>query len=146
MNKSLQETIFPEGNRSSIVGFTQEKLFALIFDNDIIQLLVEETNKYAHQKNNMSFYVTKEEMLVFLPILIVSGYNSQPSKQNYWANGDDLRNFAIYNAMRRNKFEDIMSNLHFNLNDNLDQRFSTFFPLRNPQNISHVSRNPCAKK
>ena len=26
------------------------------------------------------------------------------------------------------------------------QRFSTFFPLRNPQNISHVSRNPCAKK
>ena len=82
---------------------------------------MEETNKYAHQKNNMSFSVTKEEMLVFLSILIVSGYNSQPSKRNYWTNGNDLRNFATYNTMRRNKFEDIMSNLHINSNDNLDE-------------------------
>ena len=73
VNKSVQEIIFPERNHSSIAGFTPEQLFELIFDDDIIQLLVEETNKYAHQKNNMSFSVTKEEMLVLLSILIVSG-------------------------------------------------------------------------
>ena len=42
-------------------------------------------------------------------------------------------------------FEPVSSNLPSS-SESSEQRFSTFFPLRNPQNISHVSRNPCAKK
>ncbi|QQP53911.1 Uncharacterized protein FKW44_006554 [Caligus rogercresseyi] len=70
----------------------------------------------------MSFTVSKEEMKVFLAILICSGYNPLPSKRHYWANGDDLKNHAIYNSMRRNTFEDIMRYIHFISNDHIDPK------------------------
>lgn len=82
--------------------------------------MVEQTNLYANQNNDTSFSVSKEEMKVYIAILIISGYNKLPSKRNYWSHGNDFRNSAIYNVMRRNKFDEIMSYLHFNSNENFD--------------------------
>ena len=61
----------------------------------------------------------------------VSGYNPLGNKRDYWYTGDNLRNKAIYGAMRRNRFEVIMKCLHFKDNDTLDQndKYSKIQPL-----------------
>ena len=68
---------------------------------------------------------------MFLGILVVLGYNPLGSKKNYWSTGDDLRNKAIYEAMRRDRFEVIMKCLHFKDNDTLykNDKYSKIRPL-----------------
>lgn len=56
------------------------------------------------------------ELKVFLAILLVSGYNVLPRRAMYWNNGDDVRNIAIYEAIRRDRFDTIMKSLHFKPN------------------------------
>ncbi|KAF2901861.1 hypothetical protein ILUMI_04326 [Ignelater luminosus] len=41
-------------------------------------------------------------------------------KRYYWASKDDMRNHAVYNAMRRDRFFEIMRFLHFQDNNKFD--------------------------
>ena len=93
--------------------------------------MVEQSTLYCLSKNWPNLNVTKEEIKVFLGILIVSGCNPQGSKRDFWSIGDDLRNNAIYEAMRRNRFEVIMKFLHFKDNNKLNKndKFSKIRPL-----------------
>ena len=97
----------------------------------MIDLIVNQSTQYCLSKNWPNLNVTKEEIKVFLGILIVLGYNPLGSKRNYWSTGDDLRNKAIYEAMRRDRFEVIMKCLHFKDNDTLDKndKYSKIRPL-----------------
>ena len=65
--------------------------------------------------------VRQQEMRMFLAILIINAYNPLPSKAHYWETGEDFRYNAIRNAMRRDRFDDIMKYLHFQRNYNLDK-------------------------
>ena len=75
--------------------------------------------------------VSQQETRVFLAILIISGYNPLPSKTHYWATEKNFRNNAIYNAIRRDRFDDIMKYLHFHPNHNLykDDKYCKLCPL-----------------
>ena len=75
--------------------------------------------------------VSQQETRVFLAILIISGYNPLPSKAHYWATEKNFRNNAIYNAIRRDRFDDIMKYLHFHPNHNLykDDKYCKLRPL-----------------
>ena len=97
----------------------------------MIDLIVNQRTQYCLSKNWPNLKVTKEQIKVFLGILIVLGYNPLGSKRNYWSTGDDLRNKAIYEAMRRDRFEVIMKCLHFKDNDTLDKndKYSKIRPL-----------------
>ena len=63
--------------------------------------------------------------------MLVSGYSPLPSKALFWSAGDDLRNQAVYNAMRRDRFDTIMKCLHFNDNCKLDvkDKYTKLRPL-----------------
>lgn len=61
-------------------------------------------------------FVLYLEMRTFIGILLVSGYAGVSKYRSMWSNEDDLRNDMVYNAMRRNRFEEICRNLHFEPN------------------------------
>ena len=92
-------------------------------------MMVEQSTLYCLSKNWPNLIVTKEEIKVFLGILIVSGYNPLDSKRDYWSTGDDLCNNTIYEAMRRDRFEVIMKCLHFKDNNKFDKN-DKYFKIR----------------
>ena len=48
------------------------------FLNDIVELLVEHTIRYANRdKNNLQFTVTNDETMKFIDIIFLSGYNKR---------------------------------------------------------------------
>lgn len=87
--------------------------------------------RYSLFKGDLNPNITTEELKCFIAILIVSGYTSTPGKRYYWCQGDDVRNYAIYNAMRRNRFETIMKYIHCadNLNLQPNDKFAKIRPL-----------------
>lgn len=88
------------------------ELFELFVNENVVQLLVEHTNQYALFKNFPDPNVTTEEIKCFLAILLLSGYNQLPGKKCYWDTGSDMNNCMVSQAMRRDRFVQIMRFLH----------------------------------
>ena len=64
---------------------TEWEIFEIFF-NDIVELLVEHTNRYANrEKNNLQFTVTNDEMMKFVGIIFLSGYNKRTCETDYWS-------------------------------------------------------------
>ncbi|XP_046685132.1 piggyBac transposable element-derived protein 4-like [Homalodisca vitripennis] len=96
--------------------------------DDIINLIVEETNRYARQdiSNNIpkqrSFMrqwidCTSGEIKQFLGILIVMGMCPLPQIRFYWSNDTMFKNDFIKQAMKRERFEMLLRCLHFHNNE-----------------------------
>lgn len=122
---------FPDPNFAPYRDFSPLELFELFFDDEMYDLFVTETRRYAIQQGTRDPHVTKEEMKCFIGVLIVSGYSVCPGKRYYWDQEDDMRNYAIYNAMRRNRFESIMQCFHLanNANINAEDKFAKVRPM-----------------
>lgn len=58
--------------------------------------------------------IQREDMLVFLGINFLMGYNRLPSYKDYWSTSDDLGVKLVSNAMSRDMFEKILIHLHCN--------------------------------
>ncbi|KAH7958814.1 hypothetical protein HPB49_005429 [Dermacentor silvarum] len=104
--------IFPDPNLTAYRDLSPVELFEFFFDKSVIDLLVEQTRSYALFLNMPDPEVTKEEMKCFLGLLALSSYNCLPGKKCYWDSGTDMRNEMVHNAMRRNRFVQIMRFLH----------------------------------
>ena len=58
----------------------------------MIDLIVEQTNLYANRdKNMLNFKTDQDEMKKFLGMIIISGYHSLRSENDYWRTADDMR-------------------------------------------------------
>ncbi|KAL6470510.1 hypothetical protein MHYP_G00216290 [Metynnis hypsauchen] len=68
---------------------------------------------YALQKGKDNLAVTSEEMHIFLGINMVMGYIRYPRARMYWSSEDGLRLGIIADAMSVNRYEQILSYLHF---------------------------------
>lgn len=112
--------IFPDENYSRYENLSCADIFEIFFDNEIIEFLVEETQKYAIFLNHPDPNITAAEIKCFLGILILSGYNTLPSKRMYWDVKDDAKNISVSNSMRRNRFLQIQRYLHFADNTKMD--------------------------
>ncbi len=124
-------TLFPEPDYSSYRDLSPVDFFELFFDDDVLELMVEQSIVYAIFKGEHNYIVTKEEMKVFLGILIVSGFVPVPSRRMFWETSTLTRNEAVYRAMRRNKFEKIMQYLHLkdNTSLNMADKYTKLRPL-----------------
>ena len=58
--------------------------FSLIFDNDIIRHITEQTSIYAMHKNEKELKGTENEMKSFLGVLLCTGIIKLSSYRNYW--------------------------------------------------------------
>ena len=99
-------------------------VFALFVDDEIIDLLVLETNIYAEQKLNKSELLpssrmhkwtrtNSEEMKKFLGLILWMRFVKTNPISNYWSKSP-LYNFQLpRTVMSRNRFELLLSNFHF---------------------------------
>ena len=114
------DCIFSEANYVKYRDFTPVQLFELIFDKDLWNLLADQTIVCAIFRWQTNFLVTKEEMKVFIGIVIVSGIVLVSSRRMFWRNSTVTRNEAVYQAMRRSRFEKIMQYIYFSNNSSKD--------------------------
>ena len=114
------------------VGMTVWSSFEKVFLN-IASLLVEKTNRYVNRdKNHPEFSVTLNEMLNFVGLIFISGYNIKLSEKDYWTIDPDLCCNAFPDTMIRNRFFELKSFLHAADNHSLsDSQMTKVEPLHN---------------
>lgn len=93
--------------------------FKLFFDMELLSTIVDESNKYALQKN-ASLDLSTDELHVFLGILLLSGYGKYPNRRIYWSSEDDVPKI-VQDSMRLKRFENILKHIHFSDNATLVQ-------------------------
>ncbi|XP_007954699.1 piggyBac transposable element-derived protein 1 [Orycteropus afer afer] len=118
------------------------ELFELFFDDETFNLIVNETNNYASQKN-VNLEVTIQEMKCVFGVLLLSGFVRRPRRGMYWEISDADQNL-VRDAIRRDRFELIFSHLHFADNSCLDQKdkFTKLRPLIKQMNKNFLLYAP----
>ena len=125
--------------------------FIKFFDIDIINLIVEETNRYynfCNRENNVIprprwMNTTADEMYVFLALVLLMPQVQKSTISEYWSKNPMITTDFFTKYMTRDRFILILRYLHFTNNDNspeddglwkirnvyenLNEKFSTFF-------------------
>uniref|UniRef100_A0A6P7FDS3 PiggyBac transposable element-derived protein 4-like n=1 Tax=Diabrotica virgifera virgifera TaxID=50390 RepID=A0A6P7FDS3_DIAVI len=108
-------------NRTELTPF---HVYRKLIDDEILQLIVEETNRNAAQVKNAQRYsrssrihawkpTNKEEILKFLGCVMYMGVVKLPKIADYWSKSP-LYNFTfISSVMTRNRFQLLLRFLHF---------------------------------
>lgn len=100
--------LFPQSDYSAFKGLTNVEVFEKCMSPNILEFLVEQIRLYSQFKNCPDPNISQENIQCFIAILVLSGYNEVPGKRYYWNSGKDMRNEAVFNAMRRDRFTQIM--------------------------------------
>nr|XP_022903991.1 piggyBac transposable element-derived protein 3-like [Onthophagus taurus] len=113
------------------------ELFDFFWDEEIINMFLGYSNLYASQHNKPA-NITKEEILNFFAVLLVSGYVHVPRRRMFWENTADAHNNLVSNAISRDRFEYIFRNIHCCDNASLDKtdKFTKVRPLIKKMNDS----------
>lgn len=106
-------------------------LFETFFDEQLLDLLVEETMKYASQRNVHNFQIEKGEMRIFIGILIFTGYHCLPREKLYWSLREDFGTPIVRQAMSRDRFWEIKRFFHV-----ADNNLAKSFPNKKDFKIS----------
>ena len=93
--------------------------------DELTNLIVVQSNLYA-QQNSREFQTNAKEMMAFLGINYIMSINQLPSVQIYWECGQFIGNEGIRNNMTRQRFKDILRNLHFSDNAKSDKNDKGF--------------------
>ena len=126
------------------------KAFKMFFDDQLVELIVCETNTYAAQKIQVRIFiplrssmrnwkpVTKDEMYVVLTIFMRMGIIQKPTLYSYFSKNYILANPIFGSIISMERFESICIFMHFNNNDHIGtyQRLSNFFNFIQPCSIS----------
>ena len=84
-------------------------------------MIVNESNNIHLQKFGKELQLNKDEMYVFMGILILSSYVKVPNHRLFWSTNSDTRNLDVSECgMSRNRYEQIMSSFHFVDNTAID--------------------------
>lgn len=100
-----------------LVGMSPYELFRKYYDDHLRKLIVDESNRYAQQKNNSSFKLDVEDLDVFVGILLLSGYHSLPRERLYWNRDEDVKITFVSSHMARDRFLEIKRYIHLANND-----------------------------
>lgn len=83
-------------------------------------MFVTYSNLNALQKNNTG-NITKEEIKHLFAIFLLRAYIPVPRRRMFWENSRNIHNEVVSNALSRDRFEYIFSNLHCCDNANLEK-------------------------
>ena len=109
------------GAFGDLVNKTELELYKLFFDEEVEQLFIEQTKKYAAtQINYTNFKMDRTNLWDFLTIMTFSAYNTRPQFCHYWSNDADLASSFVRDLMSRNQFRKIKSYLHVCDNEDLE--------------------------
>ena len=93
-------------------------MFSHFFDDEILSLIVRETNLFAEQSlaathSNTTWETNTTEIKAYLGFMILMGINRLPEIRDYWARDEKLHNSFIASRITRDRFEEISRYLHF---------------------------------
>lgn len=95
-------------------GVTPVGIFTELWNDDLMKLIMTETNRYHQAKFGKELFVTVEELYKVFGIFLLSGYNKVPNRRLYWSRQTDTHNLAVSQCgMGVNRFEEIVRSLHF---------------------------------
>ena len=102
------------------------EVFELFFSDDLLDIIVEESNRYAGQVMGEEHYrewkkITKEDVKAFLGFSILMGIDHLPSVDDYWSKDPLLHYAPIADRIPQWHFREISRYLHFVDNDHLVQ-------------------------
>ena len=121
--------VVPSDNQSKKREVSPTEILSLVTElEELLELIVEQLNLYAHQ-NGRNFTVTKEELKAFLGINFVMAINKLPTIAEYWRVDNLIGNDGIQNTMIRNRFCEILQNLHF-ADNRKDDKTDKAFKMR----------------
>ena len=81
-----------------------------------------ESERYAAQ-NGKTFEVSMDELRAFIGVNFVIGYHKLPNLRSYWETGSlSLSVNFVANVMTRERFKEILGNLHFSNNEDVVPR------------------------
>ncbi|KAK0142248.1 PiggyBac transposable element-derived protein 3 [Merluccius polli] len=120
-------------SKMNVEGTDPIDFFMHLFTQDMIDDIVYNTNLYAFQKGKDKLALTSEEFKTFLGINMVMSNVRYPRSRMYWSSETGLRLDLISDAMPVNRFEQILSYMHFVDNYSLDpenaDRFAKVRPV-----------------
>nr|CAI5834682.1 unnamed protein product [Callosobruchus analis] len=119
---------------------TPLEIFFMFMDDEVIDLILDFSIKYAQDNNRHEFSLSKNELLNFIGILLFSGYHTLPHIQHYWSTEEDKGIDLVKKCMSRNRFQSIKQNLHLSDNSILDKndkfaKVRPFFDVINKKNL-----------
>ena len=107
------------------------KVFKMCFDDQLVELIVRETNTYATQKIQARGFVplrsrmrdwklvTKDEMYVVLALFMLMGIIQKPTLRSYFSKNYILVTPIFGSIISMDRFESICNFMHFNNNDHV---------------------------
>ena len=117
---------------------TELQIFQQFVADDILNAITRETNMYyihyskptSSMRPNTSFYdTTSEELKVFLATSIMMGVVRKPDLHLCWSKNGMLETPFFRKTIPRDRYVNIMSNVHFNSNT-LDNESDRLFKIR----------------
>ena len=103
------------------------EMFEHFFDEEILSLIVRQTNLFAAQcltaaNRTTTWETSLTEVRAYLGFMIIMGVNRLPEIRDYWSTDDKLHNQFIASRITRDRFEEISRYLHFVDNSTLPLR------------------------
>ena len=113
--------------------------FRMFFPSNLDDLVAEQTNLYSVQRSGRNIKTSAAEISALMGIMIRMGIVQLPSYRLYWS--QLLRYDAIAEVMPRNRFIELMGNLHFVNNLKIDGKDK----LAKIRPVINVVRDRCVK-
>ena len=123
---SVEPCTIPPGPQVSTSRDPLE-MFLHFFDDDILSLIVRETNRFAAQclaaaNSSATWETNLAEIKAYLGFMVVMGVNRLPEIRDYWSLDPMLNNAFISSRITRKRFEEISRYIHFVDNTTLPLR------------------------
>ncbi|KAK8376085.1 hypothetical protein O3P69_008660 [Scylla paramamosain] len=96
---------------------TPLEYFKHFFDDDLLQMIIDESNLYATQERGSSLNLTVEELEQFIGTVLYSTIFHLPRTRMYWKKSSWVQQIA--EVFSRNRWEEIKKYIHFNDNSNM---------------------------
>ena len=105
------------GPKLTIPGIVKE-IFFLFFTTPLLELIVEESNRYAAECMGPEKYdkwteITVEELCAYMGFMLLMGIVHLPSVDDYWKNDEVYHYSPIAGRISRNRFRELHRYLHF---------------------------------
>lgn len=119
----------PSDSIDKLQCHTPFSIFNLLFSDEIMNMLVEQTNLYAFQRSQKTakpyIQTNIQELKTFFGINLLMGIKRSPSYRDYWSSSPDLHDQYISSLMTVNRFGWLLSSLHINNNVLMPKRGET---------------------
>uniref|UniRef100_A0A3Q2YJ73 PiggyBac transposable element-derived protein domain-containing protein n=1 Tax=Hippocampus comes TaxID=109280 RepID=A0A3Q2YJ73_HIPCM len=103
-------------------------IFLIMYQPTLREITIEMSNLFSIQTKARQLNMGMDELLTFYGILLASVYSTVPRRHMHWSSDTDVHNLCISNAMRRNRFDEIMASTHFVDNTKITE--DPFFKVR----------------